>query len=285
MDELETTPDETVQQTEEARATLSGWTPEDQFKGASDRWVDAEAWNKRSDELMPILKATNSRLEGNLNATQRELGATQKELASLKKTMDQIVKVNETVSQREYDRARETLLKEQATAIEANDGEKWEALERTKVELEESKPEKVVLPEPPDQNDQARSNNHNVFLQRNGAWYGTGQNHDAEMTAFAVLVGSELASQGWPEAMQYPEIEKRTREKFAHKFGNNRRNEASVDTSTQTPTQKGKSGYNSLPADAKAACDAHIKSVSSRYPNANLKTVQADWVKAFEGEA
>ena len=74
----------------EERARQSGWTPLEGFKGDPDKWVDADAWNERTDSVMPILKATNLRLEEALETTKNELGATKQELLNLKKTMQLI---------------------------------------------------------------------------------------------------------------------------------------------------------------------------------------------------
>lgn len=267
----ETTPSPII----EERARMSGWTSKEEFKGDASRWVDAETWNKRSDELMPILKATNQRLE-------KSLGATQAEVTALKKTLNQLVKTNETVSEREYNRALETIRKEQRTAIETQDGEKWENLERKKEELLSSKPSKIEVQE--ESPDEVANKNRTVFEQRNASWY----EKDPEMTGFAVWVGSQLAKQGVPEALQFPEIERQVMAKFPQKFENKRRNESSVDGGSGLPAPPGnkKQSYDALPKDIKDACDSHVKSITSKYPNRDAKQTRAEWVKIYyESEA
>lgn len=49
--------DTTLQPEEyESKAKAQGWTPQDQFKGDPNKWVDAETFVKRSEESLPLLK-------------------------------------------------------------------------------------------------------------------------------------------------------------------------------------------------------------------------------------
>lgn len=43
----------------EAEARQQGWTPQEDFKGDPSRWIDAETFVKRADEVMPLLKKQN----------------------------------------------------------------------------------------------------------------------------------------------------------------------------------------------------------------------------------
>lgn len=57
----------------ETEARAHGWVPKDEFKGDEGRWVDAENFMKRADEMMPLLKAQNSRLKRDLDAIKKDL--------------------------------------------------------------------------------------------------------------------------------------------------------------------------------------------------------------------
>ena len=47
----------------EDRAAQMGWVPVDKFRGDPAHWVDAETFVKKGEEVMPILRANNRRLE------------------------------------------------------------------------------------------------------------------------------------------------------------------------------------------------------------------------------
>jgi len=219
---------------EEDRAKLTGWTPLEDFKGAPEKWKPAKKWNEFSDNVLPITRADNKRLV-------EELGATKKEIAQLKKTMKQVITAGETVSVRAYERAKETILKEQRTAIEESDGEKFEALKKQEAELDRSKPQKIATDSldvgptyTPEQDD---------FFSKNSSWYGI--NH--QMTGFAYGVAQEMAQKGASAAAQLKEVERQVKEKFPEQFENLRRGEYTITESTGTPHKKGgKPSFGSL---------------------------------------
>jgi len=231
-------PEEALDTSTEDRARLTGWVPEGEFKGDPERWSDAETWNNRTDEIMPILKSTNKRLE-------TELGATQKEIVQLKQTMKKMAVASETITKRAYDKAVETIQKEQKSAINEQDGEKWEELEKQKKELEESKPEKVdtsQLDKP------VYSQLQNDFFSRNASWYGVNK----EMTAVAYAKATEMANQGASDEVQLAEAEKRVKEMYPEMFENSRRSEETVSIGEKQPKKPGKkSSFESLPQEAK----------------------------------
>lgn len=57
----------------EAEAREHGWRPKDEFPGDPTKWVDAEAFMKRADEVMPLLKAQNTRLKRDFDALRKDL--------------------------------------------------------------------------------------------------------------------------------------------------------------------------------------------------------------------
>lgn len=57
----------------EAEAREHGWAPKEEFKGDPTRWVDAEAFMKRADEMMPLLRAQNKRLKRDFDELRKDL--------------------------------------------------------------------------------------------------------------------------------------------------------------------------------------------------------------------
>lgn len=98
---------ETTERDFEAEAKEHGWSPKEDFKGDPNRWVDAEAFMKRADEMMPLLKATNARLK--------------RDLESIRKDLKRATTHFEGAEKRAYDRALADLETKLAEATEAGD--------------------------------------------------------------------------------------------------------------------------------------------------------------------
>lgn len=91
----------------EAEAREHGWTGQDEFKGDPSRWIDAETFVKRADEVMPLLKKQNDTLK--------------REMADLKKS---VAKASEHFSKSEeaaYQRALKEITAKMNNAVEAGD--------------------------------------------------------------------------------------------------------------------------------------------------------------------
>lgn len=91
----------------EAEARAAGWTSKEEFKGDLARWVDAETFAKKADEIMPLLKAANKRLE--------------RELAQVKKDVAKASEFFSKAEERAYQRALSEIRAEQEAAVEAGD--------------------------------------------------------------------------------------------------------------------------------------------------------------------
>jgi hypothetical protein len=99
-----------LEQTErdfEAEAKEHGWVPKDDFKGDVSRWVDAETFMKRADEMMPLLKAQNARQK--------------REIEQLKKDFKRAATQMETMEKRAFERAQAELEEKHRMAVEAGD--------------------------------------------------------------------------------------------------------------------------------------------------------------------
>jgi hypothetical protein len=108
----------------EAEAKEHGWSPKDDFKGDESRWVDAETFMKRADEMMPLLKAQNARLKRDFDA--------------LKKDLRRATTHFEGAEKRAYERAVTDLQQKHDAAVEAGDVKAANAAVK---EMHELKPE------------------------------------------------------------------------------------------------------------------------------------------------
>jgi hypothetical protein len=96
----------------EAEAREHGWAPKDEWLARNPnadpaRFVDAETFIKRADDVMPLLKATTARQK--------------REIESLKKDLKRISVHMEGAEKRAYDRAMADLETKLAEATEAGD--------------------------------------------------------------------------------------------------------------------------------------------------------------------
>lgn len=57
----------------EADARKHGWSPLEDFKGDPSRWVDAETFVKRADEVLPLVNKKNKALERELEQIKRDM--------------------------------------------------------------------------------------------------------------------------------------------------------------------------------------------------------------------
>lgn len=79
----------------EGRAKELGWVPKEQFRGDPEKWVDAETFVKRGEEVMPILRAQNKRQQAENTALREELKKTQQ---LVQDAQDAIKALTETTS-------------------------------------------------------------------------------------------------------------------------------------------------------------------------------------------
>lgn len=253
--------------TEEQRARATGWTPKEDFKGNPEKWTEAEVWNAKADELMPILRSNNKHLV-------TELGSTKSELAALRKTMNQIVKANDNVAEDAYKRALADIRNQQATAIENQDPEAWKKLDEAKEAL--TKPAKTEIPA----DDTLFKENEAIFFRNTSSWYGT----DVEMTAFAKQAGNMYADQGISPTDQFEMVEAAVREKFPEKF-NGTKHAAVGAPSGPGPKDKGKKNdFTSLPKEAQDAHNRTLESIVRRAPNTDKKEFTKNWLSNYHEE-
>ena len=108
----------------EAEAREHGWSAKDEFKGDVSRWIDAETFMKRADEMMPLLKADKARLK--------------RELDAIKKDMRRATAHFEGAEDRAYKRAKADIEAQIEAAVETGD---MIAAKAAMKDLDELKPE------------------------------------------------------------------------------------------------------------------------------------------------
>ena len=105
----------------EDRARQMGWVPLEQFKGSEDKWVDAETFVERGEQVLPILRANNHRLHNDLLTLQTQNGTLQQELTATRTIVRGLEKSFNEPLQRQLAEQRAQLKASLKEAVEDRD--------------------------------------------------------------------------------------------------------------------------------------------------------------------
>lgn len=138
----------------EAEALSLGWTPKDKFRGAAEKWVDAETFVRRGHEVMPLLKKTNQKLEGDLAESRRQLAELSAQVVAGNQTVKDLVEFQAAEVQRQVKAQLQTLKAQKREARKAGDDALVDDIEEQMDELREEAasappPVKITAPTKP----------------------------------------------------------------------------------------------------------------------------------------
>jgi len=257
------------------RAKMQGWSPKEEFRGDPANWRPADEFVKRADEMMPIMKATNKKLEGNVASLTKELSET-------KGMVNKMVKIQGKYSDDLHEtRVADIRTKKRVAAKDEN----WEEYDRL-----EAQEIKIVKPEPikadPPSNENPMETVHpdvQKWIGENSSWFG----NDKQMTDYAMFVGEQLKNEKDPlaapgnESAFCDEIKKRVQGTFPGKFQNQSQQFSDVDESDlrggDRDTSTGKQTWNDIPKNAQQQCAKMIAEI----PGFTKEKYITDY---FEGE-
>lgn len=161
----------------EAEAAAYGWVPQDQFKGDPDKWRPAEEFVRRGEEILPIVRKQNEKLQAKLN----EQDETIKRMSAMfEKTTARITA--------EYEGKIEALKAEKKAAIRAGDEAQ---VERIEARIDKLKEESADGPEPT--LDKGGSKDQNALIKdfaKANTWFV----EEPEMQRYAVDVSESNAA-------------------------------------------------------------------------------------------
>lgn len=223
----------------DSEARGHGWTPKEDFKGDPAKWVDAETFIRRADEVMPFLKKQNAALK--------------RDVDDLKRTMKQ---ANEF-----YTKAEERAYKQALSDIEARHNEAVEtgdlgAAKRAMSEMRDLDKEYAVQadPEPKEDDQAARKAELAEWVEKTG-WYGLDDQRTKYADMQADLMGPAEKWDGGQKAW-LAELTARTERKFADPKPN-----PANPGGSRSAARSGSRSYADLPADAKKQCDRFVKQI------------------------
>jgi hypothetical protein len=259
----------------EARAREMGWVPKEEFKLNPDRWVDAEAYLRRGEEVLPILRANNRKLSDDVVALRTESQALKTQLAESQAAIEDLKNFNNEIAKSNAAAKKRDLLAAIAEAKRSGETDVEVQLTDQLSELNSEIKASKAAPEVKEPTVKASdvpvvTAEMTAWLEQN-PWFGK----DKRKTGYSFGVAEELKAQGikpnsaeWFEKLD-AEVDKQ--------FGQNQRrqNASKVEGSNGGGSGSGSSDsktYADLPEDAKAACEK----LAPKFIGKAFKT-QADW--------
>lgn len=253
-------------------AEAMGWIPPSRFHGDVERFVDADVYLKRGEEVLPIVREQNKRLHTELDVLKAESAKTTAALKAAQTAIDQMEERHTVATQRAVDDARKQLKVQLAAASEAGDHDGVAELTDQLTKVNAAVPEVKKTPEPIPQPvftppaDLVEWNNDNP-------WFGV----DKRKTALALGIAQELRDAGElgsGRAFYDKVLEEMNKTLGVQPPRGDKVEGARGGEGGESYSSGGKKGYASLPADAKAACDSEARRFVGE--GKRFKT-QADW--------
>lgn len=256
------------------RAEKMGWIPPTRFKGDPERFIDAEEYLERGETVLPIVKEHNRRLEAELAAVRGKATETEKALKAAQTAIAQIEERHTVATQKAVENARAQVKAQLAAASEAGDyegvAELTDQLTQLKTAEEVAKKAEPIVPPAPapasftPPPEMVEWNNENP-------WFGT----DKRKTALALGIAQELREAGESATgRRFFDLVKAEMEQTLGAPAQPAASKVEGARNGMGAPRGGAKGFDALPADAKAACDADTRRFVG--PGKQYKTA-AEW--------
>lgn len=265
----------------ETEARSLGWVPKDQFKGDEARWVDAETFVERGHTVMPILKKNNERLERSLQENNVELARVKELLKAGEESIKALQEFNSENAKRIAEKAKRELAAELKTAREEGNTERELEILEGLDNIREAQKAAAVAPVAPADVQKAIGNeaihpDFKAWMSEN-TWFGT----DNRKTMLMMGIAQQLRADPEHDSLVGRPFYDKVSEIMNERSGGART--VKVDGGRPMGNSGAgstgvKSGYGTLPADAKAACDRQAKLVVG--PGRAFKDIES-WRKHY----
>ncbi len=254
--------------TVEEQARALGWKPEDEFKGDKSKWTDA-------DSFLETHSRNNGALRKAVAAQAADLAELKAQMRGMDSAHKKIFEIQIKKQKDEFDQQVAFLKAQKREALRSGEHETAADIDEQLDGLRERGPELPDLPETTPKNiapGQWRTNADMVEWAKGQPWFDV----DEDMTLYAGTIGKSIResipSMAFPKLLD--QVAERVRKAFPHKFQAGRRSPVEGATpGASSAVSTGKS-YNSLPKDAKAACDEAV---------ADGGLTQKQWVDLYFG--
>jgi len=275
----------------EASAREMGWVPKEQFRGGEDKWVDAETFVKRGEEVMPILKSQNKRLHQELDQMRGVLSETQELVKAGQEAIEALKESQTEFTKQAVTRAKSEIRAKLREAREANDmdaiGELEDQLDDIREAERDVKAASKARPgatqangQPPASGQPPKIDPEFVAWQRENPWFGSDRRRTALVLAEAEELRADRANASLLGRAFYDKAAAN-----ADAILNPRSTTSKVEngSSSATPHAGGggggtKKSYRDLPSDAKGVCDRQAAMLVG--PGRAFKTL-AEWQQNY----
>lgn len=288
-----TSPDPQV----ESRARDMGWIPKEEFRGDQSKWIDATAFVERADSLLPIVRAENRRLQGEVSSLRGQLSQSAQATQELRQSIEDLKKFNTEIAKDRVKTTRTSIAAGIKAAREAGDVERELELQDQLNEANEALREAEASSQParqPSGNGAPATGNgaqppaasqqapEFIAWQQANPWFG-GQGEDNERRTHYALAAAQTLRGKRPDLVGKKEFFDQITAEVQAVFSPPQRRTSKVEGSngSERPAGAAPSGgktFADLPADAQAVA----KSQAKRFVGANkaFKT-EAEWFSHY----
>jgi hypothetical protein len=263
----------------ETRAKEMGWAPIEEWRGDPEKWIDAETFISRGEEILPIVRANNRKLQDEVTSLKNELMSTRSQLQASTEAIEELKQFNSEANRERMRAARSSLVDSLKEARQEGDVEaeialtgkiaETDAALRTAETSPPPKRESSSAPLPPEAQEEF-----NAWASEN-EWFS-----DPVNQAAAVAVAAQLRRDPANASLKGRAFFDKVGEETSKRIGiNPRRSTAKVDvTERGAGSDSGRQTFTSLPPDARAACDRQASRLVG--PNRAYKDL-ASWRAAY----
>lgn len=246
----------------EVAAREMGWRPKEEFRGDTEKWVDAETFVSRGENFIPILRkdretlrAKTAELEGQVRETNRLLAASQEAIVELKKFHDES-------TAKQVEKAKRDLVRQLKEAREAGNTEQEVAIQDELAEIREAQKAPTTpasapaAPAAPATS--APPNEHFKAWESDNPWF----KDNPRKRGLALGIAQEIRDSPATKHLTGKAFFEKLDEELERETGS--RSTSKVDGGRPTGGAGGSGNgsdrsYADLPAEAKAACDQQAR--------------------------
>jgi hypothetical protein len=287
----------------ETRAREMGWVPETEFHGDKTRWLDAEAYVKRGEEFIPFLRANNRKQEAEISSLKAKIEEQNKLLRANTAALTELAEANNATTREAVEESRRDIIGKLAEARREGDTETeitlTDQLEETNEKLRAAKtdslkgPNGSVIQSPTavgaTGEDFTQRTEWKEFVARE-PWV----KEDPVMLAAANAIMIKMIADGemtdLTPAQRFNKVAQATKKRFGISENPRREEPTRVEgtrSSGEGSNNNEGNDYDSLPADARAACDKQAKDPrlvgkGKKYPD--IAAYRKYYAKMYNGE-
>lgn len=253
----------------EQQARNLGWVPQDEWEGPPEKWKPAAEFVARGEEIMPILKANNRRLSQQLSAQSSEMQALKQQIAEQNEVLRALKETNDEIAkERKEGQVRE--LTEQIAAARENNDVAMESRLQARLtnltrELEEDDEEEEETRRQPTRRQQQqpppdfRQQQWWQDWSAENAWYGQDKDLTDLADALSMRMRQDPANNGLREKAFMDKLTSEVLRLTGRKMPASGARSRVEGGGNRGGSGGGESGYEDLPAEAKAQCARQAK--------------------------